>query len=63
MDPAGRFAELITRPAAEAHLDLLAALIGASFEPKTDVGKVIVALDHLAEHCAPTFDSILPRRT
>lgn len=59
MDPAGRFAELITRPAAEAHLDLLAALIGASFEPKTDVGKVIVALDHLAEHCAPTFDSIL----
>ena len=59
MDPAERFAELITRPAAEAHLDLLAALVGASFDPSADVGKVVVALDHLAEHCSPTFDSIL----
>jgi regulator of sirC expression with transglutaminase-like and TPR domain len=59
MDPAARFAELIGRPAAENHLDLMAALIGAAFEPGTDVGKVVVDLDHLAAHCQPTFESIL----
>ena len=59
MDPAERFVELVNRPAAENHLDLLAGLIGASFEPAADVGDVIVGLDRLADECAPSFDSIL----
>ena len=32
MDPAARFTDLVNRPASEAHLDLMAALIGASFD-------------------------------
>ncbi|MGB8860627.1 MAG: transglutaminase-like domain-containing protein [Ilumatobacteraceae bacterium] len=59
MDPADRFVELVNRPAAEAHLDVMAALIGAAFEPAADVGGVIVGLDRLADECAPSFDSIL----
>lgn len=59
MDPAERFAEQVNRPASESHLDLMAALIGAAFEPSTDVEQVILGLDRLADQCAPTFDSIL----
>jgi len=59
MDPADRFAELINRPASENHLDLLAGLIGATFDPGSDVGDVIIGLDRLADECAPSFDSIL----
>lgn len=61
MDPAGRFAELVNRPAPHAPLDLMAALIGASFEPTADVDSVLLALDRLAGECAPTFDSILAK--
>lgn len=59
MDPAAHFVELINRPAGEVQLDLLAALIGASFEQGVDVGTVIVGLDRLAGECDPTFESIL----
>lgn len=59
MDPAARFTDLVNRPASEAHLDLMAALIGASFDPSADVGSVIIGLDRLADECAPSFDSIL----
>lgn len=59
MDPAARFVHLVNRPAAEAHLDVMAALIGAAFDPEGDVGSVVVGLDHLAGECAPSFDSIL----
>lgn len=59
MDPADRFVELVNRPASESHLDLMAGLIGASFEPSTDVGDVILGLDRLADGCAPSFDSIM----
>lgn len=59
MDPAARFTDLVNRPASEAHLDLMAALIGASFDPTADVGSVIIGLDRLADECAPSFDSIL----
>ncbi|MEQ1872310.1 MAG: transglutaminase-like domain-containing protein [Ilumatobacteraceae bacterium] len=58
MDHAGRFVELVNQPVPQAHLDLMAALIGASFEP-TDVDSVLLALDQLAAECSPTFDSIL----
>ena len=59
MDPADRFAELVNRPASEAHLDLMAGLIGTSFDGAANVGDVIVGLDRLADECAPSFDSIL----
>jgi len=68
MDPAARFAELVNRPASETHLDMMAALIGAAFDTGNGagaetaealVGQVIVGLDHLADECAPSFDSIL----
>ena len=45
MDPAARFTDLVNRPASEAHLDLMAALIGASFDVGADVGSVIVVGD------------------
>jgi regulator of sirC expression with transglutaminase-like and TPR domain len=59
MDPADRFVELVKRPASEAHLDLMAALVGASFDPAADVGEVVLALDRLAEGCEATFPSLL----
>ena len=68
MDPAARFTELVNRPASETHLDMMAGLIGAAFETSSGgaaetadavVGQVIVGLDHLADDCAPSFDSIL----
>jgi len=59
MDPADRFVELVNRPAAETHLDLLAGLIGAAFDPAGEVDSVIVGLDRLADECAPSFDSIM----
>jgi len=68
MDPAARFTELVNRPASETHLDMMAGLIGAAFETSAGaaaetaeaiVGQVIVGLDHLADDCAPSFDSIL----
>ncbi|MDO8363260.1 MAG: transglutaminase-like domain-containing protein [Actinomycetota bacterium] len=37
----------------------MAALIGAAFEPGTDPGTVLVGLDHLAQQCEPTFESVL----
>jgi len=59
MDPTDRFVALVNRPAAVAHLDILAGLIGVCFEPSADVGDVVLGLDHLAEGCSPTFDSVL----
>jgi regulator of sirC expression with transglutaminase-like and TPR domain len=59
MDSAGRFVELVNQPASRTHLDLMAALIGAAFDPAADVDKVLVDLDLLADECAPSFDSIL----
>jgi regulator of sirC expression with transglutaminase-like and TPR domain len=59
MDPAARFVELVNRPAAESHLDVMAALVGAAFDPTADIGAVVVGLDHLADECAPSFDSIV----
>ena len=59
MDPADRFVELVNRPASEAHLDLMAGLIGTSFDVGANVGDVVVGLDRLADECAPSFDSIL----
>lgn len=49
VDPADRFVDLIGTVAAETHLDLLAALLGASFDRSADVGDVLRELDELAE--------------
>jgi regulator of sirC expression with transglutaminase-like and TPR domain len=49
VDPADRFVDLIGTVAAETHLDLLAALLGASFDRTADVGAVLRELDELAE--------------
>jgi regulator of sirC expression with transglutaminase-like and TPR domain len=49
VDPADRFVDLIGTVAAETHLDLLAALLGAAFDPKADVGSVLLGLDRLGE--------------
>jgi regulator of sirC expression with transglutaminase-like and TPR domain len=59
MDSAERFVELVNQPASRSHLDLMAALIGAAFDPAADVDTVLVDLDELADDCAPSFDSIL----
>jgi len=59
MESADRFVELVNRPASASHLDLMAALIGASFEPGVDPGAVVLGLDRLAEECSPTYESIL----
>ena len=59
MESADRFIELVNRPASGAHLDLMAALIGASFDPAADPGSVLIALDRLADDCAPSFESVM----
>ncbi len=59
MDPAERFVELVNRPEPHAHLDLMSALIGAAFEPGTDVERTLIGLDRLADDCSASFDSIL----
>lgn len=59
MDPTDRFVGLVNRPAAAAHLDIMAGLIGACFEPAADVGEVVLALDGLAAGCTSTFASVL----
>ncbi len=59
MDPAERFVELVNQPASRSHLDLMATLIGASFDPTADIESVLVELDQLAQECDPTFDSII----
>lgn len=59
MESADRFVQLVNRAASAPHLDLMAALIGASFEPGVDPATVILGLDQLAEQCAPRFDSIM----
>lgn len=59
MDPAERFATMVNRPSAAPHLDLLAALIGASFDADGDPGQVVRELDQLAAMCEPNFDSIM----
>lgn len=59
MDPADRFVELVKRPASESHLDLMAALLGASFDDAADVGDVILGLDRLAEGCRAELGSVL----
>jgi regulator of sirC expression with transglutaminase-like and TPR domain len=59
MAPAERFVELVNQPTPQTHLDLLATLIGASFDPAADVDKVLFELDRLADECAPSFESIL----
>jgi regulator of sirC expression with transglutaminase-like and TPR domain len=59
MDPAEHFASLINRPSDEVHLDLLAALVGASFDPLADVEAVRRELDELAGRYEPTFEAIM----
>lgn len=59
MDPAARFVELVQRPSSPARLDVLAALIGAAFEPTVEPFDVVNSLDELASECEPSFDSIL----
>jgi len=59
MESAARFAELVNRPAAASHLDLMAALIGTAFEPDHDPMEVVLGLDRLAEECAADFGSIM----
>ena len=59
MESAERFAQLVNRPAAAGHLDLLAALIGSSFEPEHDPGAVLIELDRLAAGCDSSFESIM----
>ena len=59
MDPATRFGELINRPQPEAHLDLLVALVGASFDRRAGVDDVLRELDRLAQRCPATFEGIV----
>lgn len=59
MDPTDRFVEAVRNPTPDIHLDVLAALIGVSFEPDAMVDDVVAALDHLAADCEPTFDGVL----
>lgn len=59
MESADRFVQLVNRAASATHLDLMAALIGTSFEPGADPAGVILGLDQLADQCAPRFDSIM----
>lgn len=59
MDSAERFTTMVNRPAAAPHLDIMAALIGASFDPAGDPGQVVLELDRLAALCEPNFDSIM----
>jgi regulator of sirC expression with transglutaminase-like and TPR domain len=68
VDPADRFVDLIGTVAAETHLDLLAALLGASFDRKADVGAVLGGLDDLADSLRasalladvePDFDAVM----
>lgn len=72
MDPAHRFAELVSRHGASADaplpsLDMLVALIGVAFDrrdpddPSGDaaVQRVRADLDGLADQCQPSFGSIL----
>jgi len=59
MDSAERFVELVNRPEPDTHLDLMAALIGAAFEPTADVDSVLTGLDRLASDCSASFDSVL----
>jgi len=62
MDPAARFAALLAQEqngGDGASLDLMAALIGASFDSDADADAVVAALDDVAAECDPTFESIL----
>lgn len=59
MDSLSRFVDLVNRPAAEGHLDLVAALIGASFDRRADVGAVLIELDQLAGRFEPTFEALM----
>ncbi|MCE9621672.1 MAG: transglutaminase-like domain-containing protein [Actinomycetia bacterium] len=59
MDPAERFVELVNQPAPAMHLDQMATLIGAAFDPSADIDGVLRRLDQLAAECAPSFDSIV----
>jgi len=59
VESADRFVQLVNRAASTSHLDLMAALIGTSFEPEHDPATVILGLDRLADQCAPRFDSIM----
>ena len=59
MDPTDRFVEAVRNPTPDIHLDVLTALIGASFERDADVDEVVATLDHLAAECEPTFEGIL----
>lgn len=59
MDPTDRFVEAVRNPTPDVHLDVLTALIGASFERDVDIDEVVATLDHLATECEPTFEGIL----
>lgn len=59
MEPAARFAELISRPTDPAPLDVLASLLGAAFEPATDIDRTLGGLDEVAASCGATFESVL----
>jgi len=59
MESAERFVELVNGPTSHTNLDVMAALIGAAFDPVVDVDRVVLELDRLAEECTASFDSIL----
>src|SRR4051794_36671314 len=56
---ARRFAETVNGPGTDRHLDLLCALVASALDPSADVGDIIIALDRVADLCAPTFDGII----
>jgi regulator of sirC expression with transglutaminase-like and TPR domain len=49
VDPASRFVDLVGTVASEAHLDLMAALLAASFDARADVSWMLGELDRLAD--------------
>jgi regulator of sirC expression with transglutaminase-like and TPR domain len=59
MDPAEWFTSLVRQSDDAPDLDVFAGLIGASFEPGTDVAAVPKALDELAAPLEPTFESVM----
>lgn len=59
MESAERFVQLVNRRTAMARLDLLAALIGTSFDPAVEPGEVLNGLDRLSEMCGRSFPSVM----
>lgn len=58
MDPAVRFADLLTAEPS-AHLDVLCALIAECFDSRTSVGSVAAELDRLTDDVVPSFEGVI----